>query len=238
MSGAVDGSTISGAVTVEGARDGSIRLHSISGGIHARDVTGEEVELTSTSGDVAVTQQWNGAAFRARQKMASLKYAYPKEGTEGWMDNVAVLKGAANVENAKAEKEATELRGQGEAAKTQISRIGEARFAALQGGRVDAAAMFRVVKERKFGPGCVDAWRHNAAALTARTLELLAPVARAVAARPFLLGDRPSLADAAVFGQLAMLETAFPGWVAQHAPALSAWQARVMAAKAAPEPAR
>ncbi len=54
-----------------------------------------------TSGDVAATQQWNGAAFRARQKMPSLKYAYPKEGTEGWMDNVAVLKGAANVENAK-----------------------------------------------------------------------------------------------------------------------------------------
>ena len=54
-----------------------------------------------TSGDVAVTQQWNGASFRARAKMPSLKYAYPKEGTEGWMDNVAVLKGAANLENAK-----------------------------------------------------------------------------------------------------------------------------------------
>ena len=54
-----------------------------------------------TSGDVAATQQWNGAAFRARQKMPSLKSAYPKEGTEGWMDNVSVLKGAANLENAK-----------------------------------------------------------------------------------------------------------------------------------------
>lgn len=54
-----------------------------------------------TSGDVAVSQQWNGAAYRARQKVASLKYAYPKEGIEGWMDNVAVLKGAANLENAK-----------------------------------------------------------------------------------------------------------------------------------------
>ena len=54
-----------------------------------------------TSGDVAVTQEWNGAAYRARQKLASAKYAYPKEGIEGWMDNVAVLKGAANLENAK-----------------------------------------------------------------------------------------------------------------------------------------
>ena len=54
-----------------------------------------------TSGDVAATQQWNGAAFRSRQKMPSLKYAFPKEGVEGWMDNVAVLKGAANMDNAK-----------------------------------------------------------------------------------------------------------------------------------------
>lgn len=114
----------------------------------------------------------------------------------------------------------------------------EARFAELQGGRTDAGALFRLVKERKFGPGCVDAWKRDAAALTARTLELLAPAARAVAARPFLLGDRPSLADAAVFGQLAMLEVAFPGWVTRNAPALSAWQARVAAARAVPHPAR
>lgn len=114
----------------------------------------------------------------------------------------------------------------------------EARFAGLQGGRADAGAIFRLLKERKFGPGCVDAWKRDAAALTARTLELLAPVARAVAARPFLLGDRPSLADAAVSGQLAMLEAGFPGWVARNVPALTAWQARVAAAKAAPDPAR
>lgn len=54
-----------------------------------------------TSGDVIVTQTWNGAAYRMRQKMPSVKYAYPKEGIEGWMDNVAVLKGAPNMENAK-----------------------------------------------------------------------------------------------------------------------------------------
>lgn len=54
-----------------------------------------------TSGDVAVTQTWNGAAYRMRQKMPTVAYAYPKEGIEGWMDNVAVLKGAKNLENAK-----------------------------------------------------------------------------------------------------------------------------------------
>ena len=54
-----------------------------------------------TSGDVDLSQNWNGAAMRARAQRPTLKYAYPKEGFTGWMDNVAVLKGAPNVENAK-----------------------------------------------------------------------------------------------------------------------------------------
>lgn len=54
-----------------------------------------------TSNDVDLSQNWNGAAMRARLQRPSLKYAYPKEGFTGWMDNVAVLKGAPNLENAK-----------------------------------------------------------------------------------------------------------------------------------------
>jgi spermidine/putrescine transport system substrate-binding protein len=54
-----------------------------------------------TSGDVDLSQTWNGAALRARLQRPALKYAYPKEGFPGWMDNVAVLKGAPNIENAK-----------------------------------------------------------------------------------------------------------------------------------------
>lgn len=54
-----------------------------------------------TSGDVVVTQTWNGAAYRMREKMPSVKFAFTKEIMEGWMDNVAVLKSAKNVENAK-----------------------------------------------------------------------------------------------------------------------------------------
>jgi len=54
-----------------------------------------------TSGDVAVSQTWNGAAYRMRQKMPAVKFAFPKEGIEDWMDNVLVLKGAKNLENAK-----------------------------------------------------------------------------------------------------------------------------------------
>ena len=54
-----------------------------------------------TSGDVDVSQNWNGASMRARKQIPTLKYAYPREGFTGWMDNVAVLKDAPNMANAK-----------------------------------------------------------------------------------------------------------------------------------------
>ena len=54
-----------------------------------------------TSGDVDLSQNWNGAAMRARAQRPTLQYAYPREGFTGWMDNVAVLKDAPNMENAK-----------------------------------------------------------------------------------------------------------------------------------------
>jgi glutathione S-transferase len=103
----------------------------------------------------------------------------------------------------------------------------EARFAELNGGREDARALFRVMKERKFGAGCVEAWRKESEALSARVAELLAPLARSLSARPFLLGAAPSLADAAVYGQLHMLECGAPGWVAARVPALSGWWMRI-----------
>ena len=51
--------------------------------------------------DLAASLYWNGAAFRSREKNADVRYGYPKEGYSLWMDNVAVLKDAKNVENAK-----------------------------------------------------------------------------------------------------------------------------------------
>lgn len=53
------------------------------------------------SGDAAVGMIWNGFGMKARAERASLKYAYPKEGYTAWMDNLVVLKGAPNVDNAK-----------------------------------------------------------------------------------------------------------------------------------------
>lgn len=54
-----------------------------------------------TSKDAYASHNWNGYSMRARQQVPSIVYVYPKEGLLGWMDNVAVLKEAKNVENAK-----------------------------------------------------------------------------------------------------------------------------------------
>jgi len=54
-----------------------------------------------TSKDAYATLTWDGAAMRQRLQVSSIKYGFPKEGLESWMDNVVVLKDAKNMENAK-----------------------------------------------------------------------------------------------------------------------------------------
>ena len=50
--------------------------------------------------DVMASVYWNGAIFRARLQNPNVKYGYPKEGYPLWMDSVALLSDAQNVEEA------------------------------------------------------------------------------------------------------------------------------------------
>lgn len=81
-------------------------------------------------------------------------------------------------------------------------------------------ALYVLVKERKFGAGCVDAWEKSQAALVARARHLLAPSLETLAARTFLFGDAPTLADAALYGLCKMLEEADPVLLPRVAEAL------------------
>ena len=53
------------------------------------------------AGDYDAVYYWNGAIFRSRLANPEIKFGYPKEGYPVFMDSVAILKDAKNIENAK-----------------------------------------------------------------------------------------------------------------------------------------
>ncbi len=53
-----------------------------------------------SNNDVMASVYWNGAIFRARLANPDVKYGYPKEGFVLWMDSVALLSDAQNVDEA------------------------------------------------------------------------------------------------------------------------------------------
>jgi glutathione S-transferase len=88
-------------------------------------------------------------------------------------------------------------------------------------------ALYVLVKERKFGAGCVDAWQRDRDRLVARARRLLAPTLATLAKQPFLFGERPTLADAALYGNCIMLEEADPALLAAVAGGLAPFVRRV-----------
>jgi glutathione S-transferase len=75
--------------------------------------------------------------------------------------------------------------------------------------------LYVFVKERKFGAGCIDAWQRDRDGLALRAKKLLEPTMRTFSKQKFLFGERPTLADAALYGNCAMLEEADPALLAR-----------------------
>lgn len=92
-------------------------------------------------------------------------------------------------------------------------------------------ALYNLTKERKFGAGCVDAWLKDQPSLLERARHLLAPTLSTLEQQPFLFGARATLADAALYGNLAMLSEADPALLRSLSPGLPAYQARLEAAR-------
>jgi glutathione S-transferase len=82
-------------------------------------------------------------------------------------------------------------------------------------------------KERKFGRGCVDAWRRDAVKIRTELDALLVRFETTLQQRPFLFGGAPVYADFLLFGVLGNLT--FNGWnqLAPFQKAISGWRDRL-----------
>jgi glutathione S-transferase len=88
-------------------------------------------------------------------------------------------------------------------------------------------ALYVFVKERKFGAGCIDAWQRDQAQLLERARHLLAPTLATLEQRPFLFGDSPTLADAALYGECVMIEEGDKELLSRISPALGPYVRRI-----------
>jgi glutathione S-transferase len=84
-------------------------------------------------------------------------------------------------------------------------------------------------KERKFGRGCVDAWRRDAAVIRAELDRLLVHFETTLRHQPFLFGPAPVYADFLLFGVLGNLT--FKDWnrLLPEQGAIAAWRERLAA---------
>jgi glutathione S-transferase len=92
-------------------------------------------------------------------------------------------------------------------------------------------ALYVLIKERKFGAGCVDAWERDRGALLAKARHLLGPTLTTLEQRPFLFGEAPTLADAALYGICMMLEEGSRELLDGVSPLLVTYARRVEAAR-------
>lgn len=91
-------------------------------------------------------------------------------------------------------------------------------------------ALYTLVKERKFGAGCVDLWLREQESLIGKARTLLKPTLRTLSQTPFVFGKEPTLADAALYGVCAMLEAVDASLLTRIAPELASFARRLEAA--------
>ena len=89
--------------------------------------------------------------------------------------------------------------------------------------------MHRRHKERKFGIGCIDAWRRDVGRLIECFHHAVQPFEQILANRPFLTGERPIYADYALCGVIGNF--LFPGNTAlpENCLMLEAWYTKMRA---------
>jgi glutathione S-transferase len=87
-------------------------------------------------------------------------------------------------------------------------------------------ALYTLIKERRYGAGCVDDWDRQRAELLRRGQELMVPTLTTLGLQPFLFGEDPTLADAALYGQFMMVEIGGQD-LAAFGPTLTSWKKRL-----------
>ncbi len=92
---------------------------------------------------------------------------------------------------------------------------------------LEERALYRYVKERRYGEGCVQAWAKNKGDLVAKARNQLKPTLHTLDEQEFIFGSAPTLADAALYGLIKMVDISDGDLVTDIAPELGLWKDRL-----------
>jgi SAM-dependent methyltransferase/glutathione S-transferase len=89
--------------------------------------------------------------------------------------------------------------------------------------------LFRRHKERKFGAGCLEQWKRDVESLAQKFHKKIAPFEAILEKSPFLLGDKPTYADYALYGVIGNFLYSGQTSLLTEEVYLSAWYAKLKA---------
>ena len=88
-------------------------------------------------------------------------------------------------------------------------------------------ALFIFIKERKFGPGCVEQWRQAQPDLIQKAREVLQKTVESIAVNKYVAGETITFADINLLGHFAMVEYADPTLVSEISDVLPEYMQRI-----------